>query len=105
MSTEPRKIWLLISSSRQLTWPFQIARNLEDFNLSPAGYKKAKLFIEHSAYQALEQKLAVAVEALNDIAEFKLQSADRNYLLLQCDGYKLRAERALALINPDRGEK
>ena len=37
----------------------------------------------------LQSQLAVAVEALENIANHKMTSVDKGYLLIQCEGYKM----------------
>lgn len=53
-----------------------------------------KIYVEHSAYQALEQKFAVAVEALSTTHKQACSCCDSN------DEAKRHCEEALALINP-----
>lgn len=91
MSAEPREFWIEPEHNGRVFIPYNESKTLVEYSGAPP--KSCLLVIEHSAYQALEQKLAVATQALSEIAEdFGTDHADGNTMI---------AHEALALINAD----
>lgn len=84
MSTEPREFYVNVTEH---SWGYS-----DDYwSRSQKETHDIVRVIEHSAYQALEQKLAVAVEALENIGA----SCPERYI------HRKMAAQALALIKPD----
>ena len=126
MSTKPRKFWLKcvkgtiaehdrIVSDRALGVDCYSRNQVVMSNINlPMIDTETVHVIEYSAYQALEQKLAVAQE---EISRFHWRFSDLyqnvfkhkgnvspEYLVNEVTLLYLRISKALALINPDKGD-
>lgn len=107
MSTKPREFWLEIflqDDSENMVEANCYHRKPKHWPKKPHGLQVH--VIEHSAYQDLEQKLALAVEALEQISNIEVEEYEGEpdeYLTLLIT--KSTANQALAKIKKWQGLK
>lgn len=67
-----------------------------EFDLGPSGYADCEFVANAPSDIAYLLALVERYEkALEDIANHKMNSLDKVYLIMQCEGFQLRAKRAL----------